>query len=199
MGKLFIIFLLLLIAVWIGWEIHQDSGFVLIIFRQWEIETSLWMAALLALIFFVAIYTLLRVIVRGALWPHQWRMWREARREKNAQRLIEVATCELIEEKWAAAEQHFCEAARAVHQPFLEYTAAAVAAQAQGASDRREQYLRQAYQAAPQAEIPLGILQAKLQIQGQQWPEAAVTLKKLQATVPQNPVVKKLSSQIPVT
>ena len=84
---------------------------MLIIFGQWEIETSLWMAALLALIFFVVIYAILRIIVRGTLWPHQWRMWREARREKNAQRLIEVATCELIEEKWAAAEQHFCEAA----------------------------------------------------------------------------------------
>jgi HemY protein len=199
MAKLFVIFLLLLIAVWIGWEIHQDSGFVLIIFRQWEIETSLWMAALLALIFFVVIYAILRIIVRGTLWPHQWRLWREARREKNAQRLIEVATCELIEEKWAAAEQHFCEAARAIRQPFLEYTAAAVAAQAQGANGRREEYLRQAYQSVPQAEIPLGILQAKLQIQGQQWPEAAITLKKLQATVPQHPVVKQLSTQMPVT
>lgn len=199
MAKLFVLFLLLLAAIWIGWGIHQDSGFVLIIFRQWEIETSLWMAALLALIFFVVIYVILRIIVRGALWPRQWRTWREARREKNAQRLNFVAACELIEEKWAAAEQHFCEAATSIHQPFLEYTAAALAAQFQEANGRREKYLRQAYQAAPQAEIPLGILQAKLQIQGQQWPEAAVTLKKLQATVPQHPVVKKLSSQMPVT
>jgi HemY protein len=195
--KVISFFILLLIAIGIGWAIHQDSGYVLITFHHWEIETNVWMALMFALIFFVILWVLLRLIRWGSLLPRQWRLWREASQQRSAHRSDELGGCELIEEKWPAAEQYFDKAARAVKLPFLEYCAAAIAAQAQGANARREEYLRQAYRAAPQAEITLGILQAKLQIQGQQWPEAAITLKKLQDAVPQHPVVKELAAKIP--
>lgn len=196
MLKLIIIFLFLLIAIWIGWEIHQDPGQVIINFRHWQLETSLWLMILLILIGFIVLYALIRLIIRGYHLPKQWRLWRKTSHQQRAEQLDELATCEFIEEKWAAAELDFTQAAIDAKQPLLSYIGAAIAAQAQGNNSKREEYLRRAYQTAPTAELTLGILQTKLQIQGSQFAEAAVTLKKLQSAIPQHPVVKKLTMQL---
>lgn len=192
MGKLIIIFLLLLCGVWLGWEIHQDSGAVMISFRNWQIETSVWLAVLLILITFIITYAVLRLIIRSSHWPRQWRAWRQSSRYRRVNRYAELAVCDLIEEKWATAEDYFAKCAAKSPRPLLYYLGAAIAAQEQGAHQRREDYLRQAYAIAPNAEITLAILQAKLQIQGQQREAAQLTLKKLQAVIPQHPIVKRL-------
>lgn len=190
MYKLLWIFIGLLAAVGIGWAMHQDSGYVLINFHHWQIETTVWMAALLTLILFTVFYLLLRLLVRGS----QWRRWRQAGRQRRALRFAELAGCDLIEEQWPSAEKYFHKAAGIARRPLLYYVGAAIAAQAQGANARRAEYLRKAHAAAPAAEISLGILQAKLQIQGGQQDEALATLKKLEAIIPQHPVVKKLAT-----
>ena len=196
MVKLIVILILLLAAIWAGWQIQQDPGQVLIHFRHWQIETSLWLAALLILISFVVLYALIRLIIRGYHLPQQWRLWRKTNHQQRALQLNELAACELIEEKWSAAELNFAQAAVDAKQPLLSYIGAAIAAQAQGNSFKREEYLRHAYQAAPTAELTLGILRAKLQIQGGQFTEAAETLKKLQSAIPQHPIVKKLANTL---
>lgn len=196
MLKLIIILLILLVAIWVGWEIHQDPGLVMINFHQWQIETSLWLTVLLILIGFIVLYAVIRLIIRGYHLPQQWRLWRKNNHQQHALQLNELAACELIEEKWAAAELDFARAAADAKQPLLSYIGAAIAAQAQGNNVKREEYLRQAYQFAPAAELTLGILQTKLQIEGKQFPEAAETLKKLQSSIPQHPVVKKLAAQL---
>ncbi len=192
MGKLIIICLLLVAAAWIGWEMHQDSGYIFLSFRNWQIETSLWMAVLLILILFIVLYAVIRLIIRTSHWPRQLRLWRQAHNQRRAQRLSELAGCALIEEKWALAEEYFHKAALQINLPLLCYLGAAIAAQAQNAGLRRDEYLHKAYVAVPEAEIPVAILQAKLQIQGQQWPEATVTIEKLQSIIPQHPVIKEL-------
>ena len=196
MLKLIIILLFLLAAIWVGWEIHQDPGQVIINFRHWQIETSLWLTVLLILVGFIVLYALIRLIIRGYRLPQQWRLWRKTNHQQRAEHLDELATCELIEEKWAAAELDFARAAFDAKRPLLSYIGAATAAQAQGNNSKREEYLRHAYQIAPTAELTLGILQTKLQIQGGQFAEAAQTLKKLQSAIPQHPVVKKLAMQL---
>lgn len=196
MMKLLIIFLFLLVAAWLGWEMHQDPGYVMIRFRHWQIETSLWATILLTLILFAVIYVLIRLIVRSIGWPQQWRLWRKQRHQQQAQRFAELAGCEFIEEKWVTAEEYFHKAASEINRPLLYYIGAAVAAQAQAANARREEYLQKAYDIAPDAEISLGILKAKLQIQGQQWAQATITLTELQAAVPHHPVVKRLVAEL---
>jgi len=194
MIKWIIIVLLLLAAIWLGWELHQKPSVVLISFYHWQIQTSLLTAIGLLIALFIVIYFLIRLIHWGRRWPGEWR---RAHRMQQAERLTELGVCELIEEKWEAAEQHFQKAASDVSRSWLYYLGAALAAQEQAAYQRRDDYLRKAHQTAPNAELTLGILQAKLQIQSQQWPEASATLKKLQSAIPHHPVVKKLLKSLP--
>lgn len=196
MKKLFVLFILLLAAIWIGWEMHQNSGHVLISFPHSQIGMGLWTAISLIVALFGVTYVILRLIVRSIQGPRQWRLWRQSSREHHAYELADLAGCELIEEKYESAEKHFCQAAEAIPQALLCYVGAAIAAQAQGANVRRENYLRKALETAPNAEITLTLLQAKLQIEGEQWLDASLTLKKLQSAIPQHPVLKRLLLEV---
>ncbi len=196
MFKLFLILVLLIAAAWIGWEIHQDPGYVLINFHHWQIETTLWLTVLLILIAFIILYMLLRVIIISFRLPKSWRLKRYKDKEKQIQNEMELASCDLIEEQWQTAEHYFQRVIANSQRTLLAYMGAAIAAQAQSAHIRREQYLSKAFLSYPEAEITLAILQAKLQIQGNQMNEALQTLKKLQTSVPQHPAVKKLWIQI---
>jgi HemY protein len=194
--KIILIFLLAAVLAWLGWQMHQDSGYVLISLKNSQIETSVWTAVLFILLAFIIFYIFLRLVIRSSHWPRQWRRWRQAERQRRAYHAAELGGCALIEESFPAAEQHFREAAQVIPRPVLYYAAAAIAAQAQGANARRESYLRQAWQIAPDAEIPLSILQVKLQMQGQQWQEAAVSLTQLQSMAPRHPAVKRLLAEL---
>lgn len=199
MRKLLLILLLLLLAVGIGWGIHSDSGNVLITFRDRQIETSLWLAVLLLLSIFIVGYGLIRFLISSSRWPKRWRQWRQAERQRRAEQSAELALCDLLEENNAAAEQYFNKAAAHIRRPLLHYIGAAMAAQAQGKYLERDNYLQKAYHAAPNAQISLGILQAKLQIQAQQQSQALDTLKQLQYAIPQHPVVTALAGKLTKT
>ncbi len=192
MIKMIIIFLFLLASAWLGWEMHQESGSVIITFRDRQIETSLWIALWLVVIAFILLYIILRLIIRGSHFPRQWKTWRQAKQVNQANRSVTLAICEIIEEQWQAAERYSKEAV--LVQPFLGYVGAAIAAHNSGANFHRENYLRQALEAAPDTEITLGILLAKLQIQSGQMEEATQTLEKLKSSIPNHPVVKRLLS-----
>ncbi len=55
MRKLIVIFILLLFAIWLGWKMQQDSGYVLVTYGQWQIETSLWMAIIILMGLFLLV------------------------------------------------------------------------------------------------------------------------------------------------
>ena len=192
MKKLLLIVILLLIIVAVGWGLHLESGVVLVTYRSWQIETRLSTAILLILLAFIVAYIIIRLIISTSHWPQRWRQWRQASRHRRSERTLELAVCDSIEEKWAAAEQYFNQSAEFNSQPLLCYLGAAIAAQAQGADLRRDHYLQTAYEIAPEAEITLGILKAQLQIQAQQWQEALATLQKLEAAAPHHPKLIQL-------
>ena len=151
--KLIIFLLLLLGAAWVGWEIHQDPGYVLINFRNSQIEMTLWAAILILIILFFVLYFLLRLIVQSSHWPSRWREHNRTKALHQAHQTFEMGCCELIEEKWHSAEEHFRQCANVIPKPFIYYAAAGIAADRQGAASRRDSYLKKAWQIAPEAEI----------------------------------------------
>lgn len=197
MRNLLIFFFFLLLAIVIGWGIRQDSGMVLINFNHWQIETSVWFALLIIISIFILIYILIRLITGVSHWPERWSLWRRTARLKRGQHYAELAACVFIEEKWEMAEKFFAKAALFLDKSLLYYLCAAMAAQNQNANDRRDEYIRKAYIAEPNAEISLGILQAKCEIHAGQWEKAQETLHKLQTWAPNHPLLEKLQNQIP--
>lgn len=62
MKKLFLLFLILLVAIGLGFLIHQDPGYAMVSYKHWVIATSIWVAAATLLLAFIILYFLMRVI-----------------------------------------------------------------------------------------------------------------------------------------
>lgn len=66
MKRFFMILLILLLAgAWLGQLMVQDPGYVLLAYRQTTIETSLWVLALMAILAFAVLHTLLNLLSRA--------------------------------------------------------------------------------------------------------------------------------------
>src|SRR5688572_27510277 len=62
MKKLFFIFILLLIAIGLGFLIHKDPGYVIISYQDWVVSTSFWVACVTTLLSFFIVYFLIRLV-----------------------------------------------------------------------------------------------------------------------------------------
>jgi len=194
MIKIIIIAVIIVILGWLGWHTHENSGYVLITYSHWSIETSLWMAVFSLFLLFLALYLLIRLLAGICSLTSKAIHWRARSQKKRAPYWLEFGTCELIEQRWKPAEEALIKSAKKSDKPLTAYINAALAAQKQGAFDRRDTYLKKAYQSTPEAEISLGFLQAQLQIKAEQWDQASSTLQKLEKAVPHHALLKTLKN-----
>jgi len=80
--------------------------------------------------------------------------------------------------------------------PLLNYLAAARAAQHLGKYDERDNYLKAAHDASPEAEIAIGVTQAELQLAAGQTERALATLNHLRSIAPKHDYVLKLLARV---
>ena len=195
MKILVIILLTLLVSVSIALLAMQDPGYLLIAVGSWTLETTLTLAIVVVVLAFATLYYSLRLLSRLRGMPGGLRLWRSQRRERRAERALTKGLIELSEGHWPAAERDLVKFARDGHSPLWNYLAAARAAQAQGADERRDEYLRLAHQSHPDADIAVGLTQAELQLKQNQREQALATLRHLQQVAPkQAQVLKALAS-----
>lgn len=191
-----IIFLLLLLSVYAGVYLQHDSGYVLITFHNWTIETSILVWIFFVILFFITIHVLFIIVNKVIKIPaalHKWRIKILAHRSqaKTKQGLIEFN-----EGHWEQAKKHLIDALPNADTPLLNYLTAARAAQEMGDSTQRDNFLRQAQQSMPEAKIAVELTQAQLQIANQQWEQALATLKHLRLLAPNHKYVLKLLIQL---
>lgn len=192
MMRLLLYFLILLASVWLGLQIHQDPGYVLINYRHWSLETTLWFAILAIVVLFFLLYLLLRLLRGTTNISGRLRNWTDRRRYRKANQQTNRGLCELAEGEWKAAEKNLIGGARHSEIPLINYLAAAGAAQKQGHYEERDGYLRSAHSSDPQAEVAIGLTQAQLQIDAKQWELALATLRHLQQITPNHNYALKL-------
>ncbi|KTC66491.1 protoporphyrinogen oxidase [Legionella adelaidensis] len=192
MIRLLVIFLILLGSVWLGIQLYQDPGYLLIAVNNWTLETSLWVAVIgLILVFFL--FHFLFLIFNALLnSPKSWRNWLSKRRAQKAQVKTRKGLIEFSEGYWAQAKNHLIKALPDTDTPLLNYLTAARAAQEMGDNNLRDEYLRQAQHTMPEAKIAVELTQAQLQLANHQWEQALATLRHLQVLAPQHPYVLKL-------
>jgi HemY protein len=80
--------------------------------------------------------------------------------------------------------------------PLITYIAAARAAQLQGAHERRDGYLRRAFEQIPEAHVAVLLTQAELQIAHKQHEQALATLRRLQEVDPDHAFGLKLLASL---
>ena len=177
---------LLLIALALGALVAHwllgDQGYVLVDIRGWTLETSV-PGLVLALL---AAYALVRLISWTIRAPRRMGRAVGEYRARRGQRHLDHAFAAIAEGQWGRGERLL---GRAAHGPasLAGYLAAARAAQEQGATERRDEWLRLAYEADPGAAPAVLLTQADLQLEQGQLEEALATLQQLDSTAPAHP------------
>ncbi len=196
MKKIFTFFIILAIAVFIGIFIHKDAGYVLIVYSHWTIETSLWIALTVLIIFFICLYIVIRLLHHTSNLSTTLKNWSAQKRLQKAMQLTNLGLCELTEGHWEKAEKYLVKAAEKNHNELINYLAASHAAQEQNKFQERDLYLKKAHEAVKGSTIAVGLTQAQLQIRSKQWEQALATLKHLNEQTTHHEFILKLLQQV---
>lgn len=190
------IFLVLLASVMLGLQLEHDPGYVLLQYRHWTIETTIWVALLVLVLTVIILHIFLSLCQWAIHLPSSFRQWLTKRRIHQSQLKTRQGLIEFSEGHWQQAKNHLIQAVPAADTPLVNYLTAARAAQEMGENQLRDDYLRQAQQSMPEASIAVGLTQAQLQLAHKQWEQALATLRHLQDLAPNHPHVLKLLMQL---
>ncbi|MEQ1440124.1 heme biosynthesis HemY N-terminal domain-containing protein [Fontimonas sp. SYSU GA230001] len=170
-----------------AYYLREETGYVLIHFRGWIIETSLLGLVLGVGLGVFALGIAARLIVGSLRLPETMRELINRRRRERAQRSFESGLLHLLEGDWKRAEVELVRRAADHHAAHLNYLGAARAAQRLGAGARRDHYLQLAAGEAPEIERATLLTQAELQLERGEFVaarETALRLRKLDARHP---------------
>lgn len=196
MLRLILILLVLVVSVWVGLLVVQHPGYLILVYQPWMVKMPLWLAILGAVIFLVLFYLIIDSIDRLNLLGYRIKNWFRFRREHQYYSKTQLGMAALIEGNWKSAEQLLLAGTHQSLEPLINYLGAARAAHEQGAFDRRDKYIQEAYKIAPKAEIAIGLTQAELQIKQQHFEQAQANLQRLRELSPKHPRVLKLLEKV---
>lgn len=176
----FIVVLALVAAALVAHFLLQDPGYVVINFRNYVIEMSVpvLLACVLLLVFLV--WLIVKIF-------HAPRRLGEAAGRYRSGRVgarLTRGVIEIAEGNFARGERLLARAASKSDAPLLNYLQAARAAHLLGRNDRRDDWLRQAYENAPEAASAVLLTQAELQLDQGQHEQALATLRMLEEKSP---------------
>lgn len=196
MKRFLIYFSILILSILIGLKMHASPGYVLITYRNWALETSLWAAIILILGSVLVFYKMTQVLVFLKNLPKRIQHWFRQRRANHAQRLTTHGLRLLAEGQWHEAEKSLLKSATDSDSPLINYLAAANAAQGQKDVKKRDEYLQRALMSADDAQVAVGLTRAELQLDTHELVQARETLEHLNRIVPRHPQVLKLLQKV---
>ncbi|MDR3490566.1 MAG: heme biosynthesis HemY N-terminal domain-containing protein [Gammaproteobacteria bacterium] len=196
MIKFIFVLIIFVISAWLGLCIAEDPGFALFSYHQWSVEMPLWFAAAALLILFYLGYLVLQLFNSVDFSLYRWKNWLRWRNRYKSYSKTNRGLLELIEGNWKNAESYLLAGIQKTDSPLINLLAAAKAAHEQGAYEKRDTYLRQAHDFAPNADVAIGLTQAQLQFDQGQLEQALATLRHLRSVAPKHPVVLKLLERV---
>jgi HemY protein len=185
MRALFVSLLLLFVAASATLLAYRNPGYVLITREPYVLETSLAVFLLLAAAVFTVFYLGVRLLARILRAPHNLTRWRQTRRTRKAREAFLNGLTHLLACEWLKAEKELVASLHAADAPFLGYLGAALAAQGQGDTDKRDAYLAEAHRHSSNNALATEMTQAQLQLLAGQNEQALATLSRVQARHPQ--------------
>ena len=162
---------------------------MLVAFRRFSLETSIWAGGALLLLGYLAtrlLFWLLPMLVRPRT---TWRLWSKARGSSRARDATTVGLLALANGDAARARKLWLASATLVDEPLLNLLAAARAAQQLGDSAGRDADLARASSVAPQAQYTIALTRAQLLIDHGDWQVAHALLQELREAMPRNTLV----------
>ena len=158
----------------------QDPGYVVINFRGYLVEMSV--PVLLAIVALIVIGAWLAVKVFRA--PRRLGEAAGRYRTGRAGQRLTRGMIEIAEGNFSKGEKLLARAANVSDSPLLNYLQAARAAHLLGETERRDTWLKQAYEQTPAAANAVLLTQAELQLDEGQYEQALATLRQLEENSP---------------
>ena len=176
-------------------QLGAETGYVLLSYGPWVLETSLLGFAAGVAMFFLAIYYGLKLIGFSFTLPTRWRRAVERRYSEAARDSFERGLLRLFEGQWKRAEVELVRRAADHHAGHLNYLAAARAAQRVGAGERRDRYLALVREQAPHLEFAILLTQAELQRERGEFALVRDTAAQLRKQEPAHPYALELLAE----
>jgi len=184
--------LLLLLASAFGYGILQidkidPNNYVKMYIGGYLVEIKVLGFILLLIGVVIVLYFLLWLF--RTLWrsPKTFAKWRGQRNHDKAEQQFGAAYLSLIKGDWHRAENLLLKKSSHSGIPYVNYLAAAQAAQEQGRLVSRDEYLKAAYESAPKERLAIGLTKAKLHQKAGQMEQALATLNDLSDEGKKNP------------
>jgi HemY protein len=166
----------------------RDRGYVLVNYAGYMVEMSV--PALVVLL--VIAYVCVRAVF--GIWRAPRRLG-EALADGQVRRAGVKLTRGLIhiaEGNWSKGERMLTQGLKGTDAPLINYLMAARAAQLQGFNERRDDWLKLAYEELPGAETAVLLTQAELQLEHAEHERALATLNRIEESHPDHPVALAL-------
>lgn len=194
MKRLIIFLILVLGAAWLGLMIAQDPGYVLLAYRHYSIEMTLWFALLALLTAIVLIRLGTKTFSKLSKVPVKFSAWRTEAKRHRAQLESAQALTAFLQGDWLPAKKGMISAAQNSPQAHVHLIMAAIAASRLHKTQERDRLLKQAHQVSPKSSLTISLTQAQLHCDHKQYDQALATLKQLQTEYPHNlSVIKQLA------
>lgn len=196
MRKLILVIVLgLALGALFGQLMQSVPGYWLIRVGDTSFQTSFWFGLVLLLALFLVLHFLLRLVSRLRRPVSRLKIWNSRNRNRNAMRRTVRGLVALAEGRWKRAEKSLTRAADDSSTPLVNYLSAALAAHYQGRYDQADVLLKRAHYSTEGADTAVGMVQAQLMLDRQQFEEALATLTRLERQLPEHPQVLKLLKQ----
>jgi HemY protein len=173
-----------------------DPGYVIIGYGPWTLESSLVVLAGALTLAFILFYASIRLVIHAMRLPKILRQRGGHRRNRQSQEALITGLIESAEGNWEKAEKTLIRHAADSGVPLINYLTAARAAHSRGAAEQRDEYLKLAHEAVPEAEIAIGLTRAELQLSDKQFDQALESLSQLNRIAPTHATVLRLLHQV---
>lgn len=184
--------LLIMLASVFGYGVLQidkidPDNYVKMYLGNYVIEVKVLGLLLLLIGIVLILYFLIwlfRLIWRS---PKTFSDWQQRQHRNKSDEQLGAGYLSLIKGDWKRAEKQLTNEAEYSHVPYINFLAAARAAQEQGRHSQRDEYLKKAYAAAPKERLAIGLTKARLHQKAGQLDQAQVTLQDIRELGQNNP------------
>jgi len=190
-ARLFLLIALLFAGALLGHFMLQGSGYILISFQTWVIETSLWVFALLLIASILTLYGTLHLITSLMTTPDALKGWREKRGINKSVGKTVKGLIYLAEGDFKNSEKMLISGAHG-NGKIINYLAAARAAQMAGNFEHSDELMAQAAKSTKGADLAVGLQQAQLQLEREQYEQCLATCLRLKKQFPKHQYVNKM-------
>ncbi|MFN2330979.1 MAG: heme biosynthesis HemY N-terminal domain-containing protein [Halomonas sp.] len=196
MRKLILIVVLgLALGALFGQLMMSVPGYWLVRVGDTSYQTSFWFGLVILLAGFLVLHFALRVLMRLTHPVSRFKVWNSRTRNRNAMKQTVRGLVALTEGRWKKAEKSLVKAADDSSTPLVNYLSAALAAHYQGRFDQADTLLKRAHLSTEGADTAVGMMQAQLMLDRQQYEEALAILTRLDRQMPNHPQVLKQLKQ----